>query len=130
MDYSLFIKEVQTRGNLDSREEAAKAVEATLQTLGERLFGGEAKDLAAQLPRNLSRFLLGQENKGDFHKEEFVQRVSRREGTDPAMAEAHARTVIGVLCDAVSSGEIDDVLSQLPHDYGDLFAERRGKTLH
>ncbi len=50
MKYDEFISQVQRRANLASREEAERATRATLETLGERLAGGEAKDLAAQLP--------------------------------------------------------------------------------
>jgi hypothetical protein len=36
MEYDRFIKEVQTRGHMGSREEAERATRATLQTLAER----------------------------------------------------------------------------------------------
>jgi uncharacterized protein (DUF2267 family) len=52
---------------------------------------------------------------------EFFERVSSHEGTALPVAVHHARAVASVLRDAVSAGEIDDVLAQLPEDYEPLF---------
>ena len=52
--YDEFIKQVQGRGHVESREEAERATRATLQTLAERLAGGEPHDLASQLPPELA----------------------------------------------------------------------------
>jgi uncharacterized protein (DUF2267 family) len=41
------------------REEALRAVRATLRTLGERITRGEADDIAAFLPKELREFLTG-----------------------------------------------------------------------
>ena len=57
MKYDEFIKEVQTRGHIESREEAERATRATLETLAERLAGGEPHDLASQLPPELAEHL-------------------------------------------------------------------------
>jgi len=57
LNYDEFISQVQRRANLDSREEAERATRATLETLGERLAGGEAKDLAAQLTSGIAQYL-------------------------------------------------------------------------
>jgi len=53
MQHDQFIGQVQHRAQLSSRGDAERAVRATLETLAERLVGGEATDLAAQLPREL-----------------------------------------------------------------------------
>ena len=50
MKHDEFIGQVQHRARLGSRGDAERATWATLQTLGERLAGGEAKDFASQLP--------------------------------------------------------------------------------
>lgn len=50
MDHDEFIGQVQHRARLSSRGDAQTAVRATLETLAERLAGGEPSDLAAQLP--------------------------------------------------------------------------------
>ena len=59
MKYGEFIKEVQDRGHMDSREEAEKATRATLEALAERLAGGEPHDLASQLPPELAPSIFG-----------------------------------------------------------------------
>lgn len=56
MKYDEFMGMVQNRARLASTGEAVRATRATLQTLGQRLFGGEAKDLAAQLPQEVGDF--------------------------------------------------------------------------
>ena len=53
--------------------------------------------------------------------DEFFQRVARREGTALPDAIFHAHVVIEVLGEAVSPGEMDDVLAQLPAEYDRLF---------
>lgn len=129
MDYNQFVKEVQEKASCQDKQQAVKAIQATLQTLSERLFQGEAEQLAAQLPRELQACMKEPENRSKFHFEEFIQRVGRREGIDRRQAEQHARAVIEVLCQAVSSGEMEDVISQLPDDFSPLFG-RPSKTVH
>jgi uncharacterized protein (DUF2267 family) len=124
MKHDEFIGQVQHRARLGSRGDAERATRATLETLGERLAGGEPKDLASQLPPELGRHVLeGLAGLGEpFSLDEFFRRVSVREGVDLPKAIFHARMVISVLKEAVSQGEIDDVLSQLPPEYDRLFA--------
>lgn len=45
-----FIKHVQSIAQVGSREEAERAIRATLETIRDRIVGDEAKDLASQLP--------------------------------------------------------------------------------
>jgi uncharacterized protein (DUF2267 family) len=124
-----FIKQVQSRAALDSRDEAMKATRATLEALGQRLFGGEPQDLAAQLPRELADCLRQGPKSEAFDLSEFYQRISRKEGVEIEKASAHARAVIEVLCEAVTQGEIDDICAQLPGDFAALF-KKGGGVLH
>jgi uncharacterized protein (DUF2267 family) len=55
--YDEFIAQVQRRADLNSKNEAVQATRAVLETLGERLAGGEPKDLASQLPPELASYL-------------------------------------------------------------------------
>ncbi len=123
MKHDEFIKQVQHRAHLNSRNEAERATRATLETLAERLTGGEANDLASQLPQELAEYLRsassGMGNR--FSLDEFFHRVSRHEGVDLPKAVYHARTVIEVLSEAVSKGEMDDVRAQLPAEFDRLF---------
>ena len=122
MKYDQFIKEVQMKIGFGSKDAALIATKATLETLGERLFNGEERDLAAQLPRELGNYLNNAGDRRTFGLDEFVQRVAFREGTDANVARSHAKGVIGVLHKAVSDGEWDDILSQLPPDMKQFFA--------
>jgi uncharacterized protein (DUF2267 family) len=121
--YDEFIGHVQHRARLGSRAEAERATRATLETLAERLVGGEAHDLAAQLPLELALSLqppdagLG----AKLTLDEFFELVSEREGVDLPEATFHARVVIGLLTEAVSMGEIKDVRVQLPAAFAQLF---------
>lgn len=124
-----FIKQVQNRASLDSKDAAMKATRATLEVLGQRLFGGEPKDLAAQLPRELASCLRQGPKNEAFDLSEFYERIGRKEGVEIGEASAHARAVIDVLCHAVTQGEIDDICSQLPEDFAALF-KKGGGTLH
>ena len=123
MKYDEFIAQVRHRAGLGSHAEAERATRATLETLAERLAGGEAHDLASQLPPELARY-LELPDAGIAAKltlDEFFELVSEREGVDLSAAAFHARVVIGVLTEAVSIGEIQDVRVQLPAAFAQLF---------
>jgi uncharacterized protein (DUF2267 family) len=130
MKHDEFIGQVQHRAQLGSRGQAERATRVTLETLAERLAGGEAKDLAAQLPLEIGEHLTDQWSAiGErFSLEEFFRRVSLREGVDLPDAIFHARAVIEVLSEAVSKGEMDDVRAQLPAEFDRLF--EAGSTGH
>ena len=123
MKYDEFLGHVQHRARLGSRAEAERATHATLETLAERLAGGEAHDLAAQLPAELALYLqLPDAGIGaKLTLDEFFALVSEREGVDLEDSTLHARVVIGVLTEAVSIGEIKDVRVQLPAAFAQLF---------
>jgi len=127
MKHDEFIGQGQHHARLSSRGEAEIATRATLETLAERLAGGEANDLASQLPRGIAEYLrTGLAGEGErFSVEEFFQRVSEREGVDLPKAIYHARAVIAVLYEAVSPGEMADVRAQLPAEFTRLFEPGR-----
>lgn len=121
MQFSEFLGQVQHHAQLPTMGHALAATRATLVTLGERLAGGEPADLAAQLPREISHFVtcgepasLGTGQRFDLT--EFITRVSMREGVELPLAAQHAQAVLGVVCKAVSPGEIAQVRGQLPED--------------
>jgi uncharacterized protein (DUF2267 family) len=123
MKYDEFVSHVQSRARIPRREEALQAIKATLGTLAERLAGGEASDLASQLPEEISAYLKHERaGSGErFSLDEFFKRVSEREGIDLPAAVYHARVVIEVLGEAVTKGEIEDVRAQLPDEFDKLF---------
>lgn len=121
MQYDEFVGTVQHRARLASSGEAVQAIHATLATLGERLFGGEVDDVAAQLPGEIGFYLTQALEQEAFPVKEFFRRVAEREQADLPDAVYHARAVISVLLDAVSPGEIADMRAQLPSEYDQLF---------
>jgi uncharacterized protein (DUF2267 family) len=121
MRFEEFVGQVQHRARLASEGEAMRAIYATLETLGERLFGREADELAAQLPAAIGAYLRLAKEKERFDLEEFFRRVAEREGVDLPDAVFHARVVLEVLQEAVTPGEIQDVLAQLPEEFRAVF---------
>ncbi len=130
MTFEQFVGQVQHRARLASTGQAVHIIHATLQTLGERLYGDEANNLAAQLPQEIGAYLREAEVRESMTLREFYQRVALREALEYPDAVYHARSVISVLLDAVSAGEIADVRAQLPAEYNELFSlgRRGGRT--
>ena len=122
MQFDPFLGQVQARARLADRQQALSATRATLQTLAERLDPGEAGDFAAQLPRELGD-IVRQSARGPerFDLDEFIRRVSEREGVDRPAGTYHARVVIEVLGEAISAGELRDIRGQLPAEFDPLF---------
>jgi uncharacterized protein (DUF2267 family) len=119
-----FVKRVQDIGELDSREDAERAIKATLGTLKQRLAGYEPDNLAAQLPEDLADPLRGEGGREGFALAEFYRRVADKEGTDETRAIRDARAVALVLQEAVTTGEMDDVRHQLKDEYAELFGRQ------
>ena len=120
MQYGQLLADVRERMGGD-REEAERATEATLATLVERLTPEEAQDLIAQLPVELKLALRPPNVAQPRSMDEFVATVAEREGvSDPGRAREHARAVLLTLQLAVSAGEMNDILAQLPGDYAPL----------
>jgi uncharacterized protein (DUF2267 family) len=119
VDYETFISAVQEEANA-SYEEAERATRATLETLGERISDGQARDIAEQLPVPLRPVIVGGRDPEPFDVGEFVRRVAEREGVDRPLARQHARAVFAALGRVVSREEIEDMRAQLPSGFGDL----------
>ena len=117
MDHDTFVDTVMQAAGID-RDEAERAVRATLTTLAERISAGEARDLAAQLPPELAPWLNVDKRSERFDVDEFLRRVAERCGTDEDAALRRARSVFAVLGQTIAPGELDDVASELPKDYG------------
>jgi uncharacterized protein (DUF2267 family) len=118
-----FIAEVKYLAELDSDEDVRKAIDATLETLRERLGGEESSDLAAQLPPEIALYVEGDGGRESFPVEQFYERVAQKEGVSNDEATRHARAVATVVQTAVTSGELEDVRSQLGDAYRELFGQ-------
>jgi uncharacterized protein (DUF2267 family) len=119
--YDAFVGLVQRTLKL-SPEEAERAVQATLRTLAERISGGEARDLAVQLPPEAAALLADGSKAERFDLEEFLRRVAEREGVDVNEAESHARAVFAALGRTVTHDELRDMTSELPKEFASLVA--------
>jgi uncharacterized protein (DUF2267 family) len=121
-----FLSQVSARTGLDANS-AQRATEAVLETLGERIAGGDVDHLTAQLPVELHPPLkrgrshsLG--NPQPMSAAEFVERVARREAVTHDQAEDHARAVLATLSHAIPTQEFLDLTVQLPSEYRLLLA--------
>lgn len=120
MDNNEFVDSVAKRSGTPP-ERAEALTRATLRTLAERIDGGEARDLAAQLPEQLRAYVFAPSETGHrFGLDIFVQRISARAGVDEALARAGMRAVFDTLRESVTPGEYDDVISQLPADFWEV----------
>jgi uncharacterized protein (DUF2267 family) len=120
MDYPTFIKKEAEKAGLP-KDQAESVAHATLRTLADRITGGEADDLAAQLPQPLKADLLkDQKDAEPFDVDEFVRRVSERAHVDENTARTGATAVLDTVREAVTPGEFDDVTAQLPKEYREL----------
>jgi uncharacterized protein (DUF2267 family) len=119
MSYDDFLTIVEQAADI-GRDEAERAVRATLETLGERIAGGEARDLAAQLPPEAAPFIGVPGDAQRFDLDEFVRRVAEREGVDVSTARRHARAVFTALGRTLSRQELDDLAAELPKSLAPL----------
>jgi uncharacterized protein (DUF2267 family) len=121
MKHDEFISNVRKLGDLQSNNEAERAIRATFETLRERLAGNEPNNLADQLPPEIADPLRGEGGRDNFSLEEFYQRVGEKEGLDQDEAAHHAWAVASVLQEAVTTGEMDHIRDQLKPEYAELF---------
>jgi len=106
---------------LDS-DGAARAITATLATLGECLPREQARDLAAQLPVSLQGPLVDTSEEAEvLGVQEFLRRIADRERVSPSEAFDHARAVLDALTEAVTGHELQRVRACLPAEFAELF---------
>lgn len=120
MEYNDFVGRVRERAGLESNEKALQVSQATLETLSERLSGGEARDFLSQLPEAIKLSVSAIPESHPYSLDEFIERVSEQEGTDASTARDHARVVLEVLAEATTAGEFADICAQLPKEYESL----------
>jgi uncharacterized protein (DUF2267 family) len=100
--------------------------QAVLETLAERIAGGEVKDLISRLPVALHEPLRrGSERSGGkatrMSLDEFVT-VAERTGHSLEQARDDVRAVMVTLREAVGDDEFFDVAVQLPREYDPVLA--------
>jgi uncharacterized protein (DUF2267 family) len=118
--YAEFIQAVARRPKMSSTQ-AEPITRATLETLAERLTGGQAQDLAAQLPQELQGYLRKPDERPEpFGLAEFFERVQKRAAVDLQSANDGVCAVLDTLREAVSAKEYGDFVDQLPKEFWQL----------
>lgn len=115
MGFRELIKKVQLYSGF-SDAESKDALECMVENLAVRLNEGERKDFASQLPGELGDIALSviptmENTKQDNIIEQFME----LQGVDEPHAKKQVMATWKALKDAISSGEIDDIRSQLPN---------------
>jgi uncharacterized protein (DUF2267 family) len=119
MDHEAFISIVEQHARVD-RGEAERAAHAALETLGDRIDREEARQIAAQLPPEDAPWIGTATPAEGFDADEFVRRVSEREGVDARTARRHAEAVLHAVWRAVDAKEWADMAAELPSDFAPL----------
>src|SRR5699024_10325820 len=105
----------------------AVVTRTVLDNLGKQLKGGEAADLAAQLPAELQEPLQrhGSEAPLTDDVDDFLRRLAEQlgDGIDPYTARVYDGAVLSTVDATVSEGETGDPRSQLPAGFAPLFEE-------
>jgi len=119
MDYSEFVDLVQKNSHLPDRGDAERVTRVTLETLGEVLRDSERDKLASQLPKEMKSFLYLRDY--DLYQlQEFYRRVGARSDSGYHDAAERAKAVMAALSQAITPGQMDEVLAELPDEYKDL----------
>ena len=125
MNYDTFVERVRQKTGLD-RDHAEVAIQSVLSALGERLSEKEARDLASELPRELKPTLENVPGHGRrYRADDFVRLVGDRERVAEPAARLHTRAVLSTMSEAVSRGELADILAEMWADpeFDELWAE-------
>jgi uncharacterized protein (DUF2267 family) len=124
MQFDDFVRAVQEQAKLDTREESIAITRAVLETLGERLDRKVRNGIEAQLPNELKDFLLAREENADrYDLAEFYSRIAARAHLKSQDAAERTWQVVSVLRQAISGGEMQDIMESLPSDYKELFQQ-------
>jgi len=128
MEYEEIVAVVrQASGGIGS--EADRVLQATLQTLAERLPRGEARHIVQELPAELKPWIHTETDAEAFDIDEFLVRAAKREETDVETALRHARAVFFALGDALSPEAVAHLAASLPQTFDPLVAEAQRRDL-
>jgi uncharacterized protein (DUF2267 family) len=102
MEYADFVEQVRARTGFDSDRDARRAVEATLEVLGQHLPVSDREEVCRKVPGEIAQILRRRRYDGDVDAEMFFELVGELEGVAIGFALEHADVVCQVL--AESSG--------------------------
>jgi uncharacterized protein (DUF2267 family) len=117
-----FLDHVQERTGLEDHGEVERTAVTVLQVLCDRLSGKEARDLLAQLPAKLKTSVTVTLAPMPMSRDDFVDRVAAQLQVPREEARTRIRAVFATLREAVSWGELEDVILELDPEYADLLA--------
>ena len=124
-----FVKNVTQLGGPSDADRATEVTRTILENLGKRLKGGEAQNLADQLPQELAEPLTRHGTheplRAPWDDEPRRGAGPHGAGTGTDEASAYVRAVFATLAQSVSEGEIADVRAQLSTGFAPLFAPQR-----
>lgn len=123
MDYEQVIERTRQASDGLDRQAAEHTLQATLQTLAERLPRGEARHIMRELPPELTPWIYTETDAVPLGIDKFLEKVAKREGTDIETALRHARAVFFALGDALSAEAVAHLVASLPQTFGPLVAE-------
>lgn len=123
-----WLKALCEAGGYSGETEALAVLRAVLHQLRDRLTPEEAVDLAAQLPiivRGVyyEAWQPGKTPERVRSREEFLAGINAKLAPHPIGAENATRDVFSLLAQAIDSGEIADVINQLPDGIKELWPE-------
>lgn len=120
-----FLARVRELGEYENQREAERVTTAVLSVLATRLPGTTVEKLAAQLPEPLREGFreAGQPEPEAFGVEEFHRQVAELVGGRTLTAEQDAGAVLTTVAEAVSGGELNQLLSLLPSGYATMFGK-------
>lgn len=123
--YGRMVNQLQADAGFETAEQTEIALEVVLSSLVRRLTPEEANDLLSQLPSLLKPKLLSLPPGPDktITRESIEEELVQRLGVDKKRV-AEILAAIGTsISQSVSSGQIEDVQSQLPEDMRSIFAQ-------
>ncbi|GAA4697554.1 hypothetical protein GCM10023215_39760 [Pseudonocardia yuanmonensis] len=113
MHYEEFIGTASARTGR-APEIAESLTHATLRVLAERLRGGETRDLASQLPKELQPDLIPPTQQAQRHEaQDFVRRVAEQAQVDEGEARKAVAAVLTTTREDITAGESEDIASQM-----------------
>lgn len=120
MQYRPFVRRVSELAGI-SNEEATTGAQAVMRTLAEQLSEEETHDLWSQLPSEFEPARQGlRGHQLGYSTDQFIAQVAALEGVGVGEATGHIRATFAALQEAVSEGELADVLQEMVRDAGYL----------
>lgn len=119
-----FLAKVRELGQYPDRAETERITGVVLGLLGARLTRGETEDLASQLPEEMKGLVLEDpQSLGSAGVEDFVALAAERLATSKETARSDVSAVLTTLAESIRGGQLNQVLSQLPSGYAELFGK-------